>query len=53
MNLKQQIQNYIPFNDQEEKDKQFFLKCLNTFGDVLTRNNEFVHFSASAFVINK
>lgn len=53
MNLKHEIENYIPFNAQEEKDKEYFLNYINTFDDVLTRNNEFGHFSASAFVVNK
>ena len=35
MNLKEQIENYKPFDE------------------VLTRNNIFGHFSASAFVVNK
>ena len=51
--LKEQIEKYIPFNEQEEKDKEQFLEFINTFDDVLTRNNVFGHFSASAFVVNK
>lgn len=38
MNLKEQIKNYIPFNKQEEIDKEYFLKFLDTYEDVLTRN---------------
>ncbi len=53
MNLRQKIENYIPFNEQEEKDKEQFLKFIDTFDDVLTRDNIFGHFSASAFVVNK
>lgn len=53
MNLKDKIENYIPFNEQEEKDKEQFLKFIDTFDDVLTRDNIFGHFSASAFVVNK
>lgn len=52
MNLKDEITNYIPFNEQEEKDKNQFLKFIDTFDDVLTRDNIFGHFSASAFVVN-
>lgn len=44
MNLKHEIENYIPFNAQEEKNKEYFLNYINTFDDVLTRNNEFGHF---------
>ena len=53
MNLKEQIENYIPYNEQEEKDKQTILKYINTFDDVLTRNNEFGHFTASSWCVNK
>ncbi len=53
MNIKDQIINYRPFNEQEEKDKEEFLKFIATFDDVLTRDNIFGHFTASAFVVNK
>ena len=49
MNLKEQIERYKPYNEQEEKDKQMMLKYINTFNDVLTRNNEFGHFTASSW----
>lgn len=53
MNLKEQIQNYKPYNEQERKDKQTMLKYLNIFDDCLTRNNEFGHFTASSWAVNK
>ncbi len=53
MNLKEQIEKYVPYNEQEEKDKETMLKYMNTFDDVLTRNNEFGHFTASAWAVNK
>lgn len=53
MNLRQEIENYIPFDEQEKKDKEQFLRFIDTFDDVLTRNNIFGHFSASAFLVNK
>ena len=53
MNLKDEIKKYIPFDEQEERDKEQFLKFIDTFDDVLTRDNVFGHFSASAFVVNK
>ncbi len=53
MNLRDKIENYIPFNEQEKRDKEQFLKFIDTFDDVLTRDNVFGHFSASAFVVNK
>ncbi len=53
MKLRKQIEKYVPFNEQEEKDKEQMLKFMDTFDDVLTRDNVFGHFSASAFVVNK
>lgn len=53
MELKVKIEKYKPFNEQEEKDKQIMLKYIETFDDVLTRNNKFGHFTASAWVVNK
>lgn len=53
MNLREQIEKYMPYNEQEEKDKKMMLKYIDTFEDVLTRNNEFGHFTASAWVVNR
>lgn len=52
MELKEKILRYTPFNEQEEKDKDYMLKWIDSFDDVLTRNNIFGHFTASAFVVN-
>ena len=51
--LKQQIENFKPFSEQEEKDKEYFLKFIDTFDDVLTRENVFGHLCSSAWVLNK
>jgi len=53
MNLRKQIENYVPYNEQEEKDKSLMLKYIDTFDDVLTRNNEMCHFTASSWIVNK
>lgn len=53
MNYIEDIKNYIPFNEQEEKDKELFLRCLNDFDDILKRNNTIAHLTSSAFAINK
>ena len=47
------IKRYIPYNEQEEKDKQLFIDCENVFGQILTRDNNFCHLCSAAFVINK
>lgn len=53
MNLKKEIMNYIPVNEQEEKDKEFILKAMDSYDDILTRENEVMHFTSSAWVVNK
>lgn len=53
MNLKNEIENFIPFNEQEEVDKKYFLEFIDKYNNVLTRDNVFGHFSSSAFVLNK
>ena len=46
------IKKYIPYNAQEEKDKQFFIDC-EAKDQILTRENELCHLTSSAFIINK
>lgn len=53
MSLKEEIEKYVPYNEQEEMDKKVMLKYINTFDDVLTRDNELGHFTASAWVLNE
>ena len=53
MNLRKEIEEFKPFNEQEEADKEYFLKFIDSFEDVLTRENVFGHFSASAWVVNR
>lgn len=52
-NLKGNIVRFIPYNEQEEVDRNIMLKYINDFDDVLTRQNEYGHFTSSAFVLNK
>ncbi len=53
MGLKEQIENYIPYNEQEVSDKELMLEYINTFNDVLTRENKMCHFTASNWIVNK
>ena len=48
MKLKKQIKQYKPFNEQEMADKEYFIKWLNSFDDLLSRKNDFAHLSSSA-----
>lgn len=53
IDLKDKIEDYKPYNKQEEKDKQVMLKYMNIFENVLTRENEYGHFTASSWAVNK
>jgi ADP-ribose pyrophosphatase len=47
------IERYNPYNEQEKKDKEMMLYYINTFENVLTRENEIAHMTSSAFILNK
>jgi len=51
--LRKQIEKYIPFNEQEESDQKIILGYMNKFDNLLTRENEIAHFTASSWVVNK
>lgn len=52
-NLKDKIEKFVPYNEQEEVDKKIMLNYIKDFDDVLTRQNEYGHFTSLAFVLNK
>ena len=51
--LKKQIEKYIPYNKQEENDKKIMLDYMEKYNNLLTRENEVAHFTASAWAVNK
>jgi 8-oxo-dGTP pyrophosphatase MutT (NUDIX family) len=51
--LRSQIDKYTPFDQQEMRDKQTMLSFIDSFEDIVTRDNVFGHFTASAFVVNE
>ena len=53
MNLKQQIQNYLPYNEQEKHDKELILNCLENEKNIFTRDNKLVHMTASCWIVNE
>ena len=53
MNYIEVVRNHIPYNEQEEKDKELMLEYIDTFDDVLTRNNKMCHFTTSNWIVNK
>lgn len=53
MNWVNQIKEYIPYNEQEMKDKELILKCISNFSDILNRDNTIVHVTSSGYIVNK
>ena len=53
MDIKKEIEKYIPFNEQEKIDKENWINFLETFEDTLTRDNTFGHITSTAFVVNE
>ena len=52
-NLIRQIENYPPFNEQEEKDKALLLGWISNNENAFSRENTVAHITASAWVVNK
>ena len=50
--LKGQIRSYQPMNEQEERDKELILHCLETEKNIFTRQNRLAHMTASAWIVN-
>lgn len=50
--LKRQARDFIPFNEQEERDRALLLRWLDSGKDILTRENEVAHLTASAWVVS-
>jgi 8-oxo-dGTP pyrophosphatase MutT (NUDIX family) len=53
VDIPKQIENYKPYNSQEEKDKEILLKYIRSFDNYLSRENEYGHMCSAAFVLNK
>lgn len=53
MNLREQIEGFEPYNEQERADKEIMLHLIDTYKDVLTRENKVCHFTASNWIVNK
>ena len=53
MSYIKEIKSYIPYNEQEQKDKDLILNCINNFSDVLTRENTLAHITSSGYIVNK
>ena len=53
MNYIEEIEKYVPINEQEIKDKEIILNYIRNNKDVLTRENEVAHITSSGFIVNK
>ena len=53
MGIRQTLADYAPFKAQEEKDRELMLRYLDQFDDLFRRENEFAHFTASSWVVNR
>lgn len=52
MDIRKQLLNYTPCNQQEESDLKMLMYALNNFEDLFSRSNPFAHFTASSWIIN-
>lgn len=51
-NLKAQLAAYAPHTEREKSDKALILHCVETFPNILTRDNPICHFTSSCWIIN-
>ena len=52
MNLKEKIERYVPYNEQEEADKQELLRILELNENYFIRENLAAHFTSSGWVVS-
>ena len=52
MSIIQEIENFIPLCEQEEKDKDIMLHFLRTNPDACLRKNTMAHMTASSWIIS-
>lgn len=53
MGFKEDVLEFVPFNEQEEMDKKWIINFMEKYDDVLTRENTVAHFTVSNWVVNK
>ncbi len=52
MDLHVQIERYVPFNEQEARDRCLLLALLESGQELYTRENEVCHLTASAWIVS-
>ncbi|MDO5291812.1 MAG: NUDIX hydrolase [bacterium] len=53
MNLRAQIREFNPWNEQEKKEKELIGSYMDQFDNIFDRENEMVHMTASSWLVNK
>lgn len=53
MDFVKTLEHYVPYNEQEEKDRQVMLQLLRTTPDIFERKNQTAHFTASSWLLNR
>lgn len=51
--LQNELEKFVPFNEQEEADKRLFLTCLSKGEEIFFRENKEAHISASGWLVNQ
>lgn len=51
--LRTELAEYIPWNEQEERDRNVILSFIEKFPDAFDRSNLTAHMTASAWVVNR
>ena len=52
MDLHRVITEYIPINEQEARDRRKMLALMEEYSDLLSRENEIAHFTASSWIVS-
>nr|WP_297938632.1 NUDIX hydrolase [uncultured Lachnoclostridium sp.] len=53
MNMREKIELYKPFNEQEERDKELILEYMAENPNIFLRESRLAHMTASAWIVNK
>lgn len=53
MDILNKIRNYVPYNEQEERDKEVLIDALKKNDDIFLRSNKVMHFTASSVIVNE
>ena len=53
MNWIDDIKNYVPYNEQEKKDKELILNAISNYNNILDRECSIAHITSSGFIVNK